>query len=188
MALSGASRSPVSAPCRRDVHGEVIRPVRGLNTTPLYKGATQDEYKASVLSLRKMKNIKTKPIEHFKTMNSSQCCNNRFQFSANTFHILDCKKNTSELQKNCSLCSCKTVVAVTALKSVFDKGILLPKMIILSLLACHAAFALLHAPQRKALSFLALRRIQKSVRCLRSVGNIQNDATVTRRDREETNC
>ncbi len=132
MALSGASRSPVSAPCRRDVHGEVIRPVRGLNTTPLYKGATQDEYKASVLSLRKMKNIKTKPIEHFKTMNSSQCCNNRFQFSANTFHILDCKKNTSELQKNCSLSSCKTVGAVTALKSVFDKGILLPKMIILS--------------------------------------------------------
>ncbi len=33
---------------------------------------------------------------------------------------------------------------------------------------------------------LALRQIQKSIRCVRSVGNIQNGATLTRRDGEET--
>ncbi len=30
--------------------------------------------------------------------------------------------------------------------------------------------------------------IQKSIRCLRSMGNIQNGATVTRRNKEEMNC
>ncbi len=35
---------------------------------------------------------------------------------------------------------------------------------------------------------LVLRLIQKSVRSLRSADNLQNGATVTRRDREETNC
>ncbi len=35
---------------------------------------------------------------------------------------------------------------------------------------------------------LALRRMQKSVRCLRSMGNIQNGASLMRRDREEMNC
>ncbi len=40
----------------------------------------------------------------------------------------------------------------------------------------------------RRIHILALRRMQKSIRCLRSMGNIQNGATVTRRDREETNC
>ncbi len=35
---------------------------------------------------------------------------------------------------------------------------------------------------------LASSPIQKSVSCMRSMGNIQNGATLTRRDREEMNC
>ncbi len=40
----------------------------------------------------------------------------------------------------------------------------------------------------RRIRILVLRRIQKSVHYLRSMGNIQNGATVMRRDREETNC
>ncbi len=56
---------------------------------------------------------------------------------------------------------------------------------------------LLHPPECKDVylrfdlnkkSILALRRMLKSVRCLCLAGNIQNGATQTRRDREETNC
>ncbi len=40
----------------------------------------------------------------------------------------------------------------------------------------------------RRIHILALRWMQKRVCCLRSVDNIQNGASLTRRDREETNC
>ncbi len=40
----------------------------------------------------------------------------------------------------------------------------------------------------RRIRILALRRMQKSLHCLFSMGNIQNGATLTRRDREETIC
>ncbi len=58
------------------------------------------------------------------------------------------------------------------------------------------AYTLLHLPQckdklfsfksKRKIRIHALMRMQKSVRCLRSMANIQN--SVMRKDREETNC